>query len=127
VSDPESRAFRRSLTLVLAILGLLTAGAVLLFGHLLFKSLSRDVVNDAILHTKLDAERLARGIAERTSGDPYVLKLKQTEIEPARHVGSFPNGRSSTEVEVLDSAKKEVLYAYRGTLTVPDRKAQPGR
>ena len=42
-------------------LGLLTAGAVFLFGHLLFKSLSKDVVNDAILNTKLDAERLARG------------------------------------------------------------------
>ena len=125
MSDPESRAFRRSLTLVLAVLGLLTAGAVVLFGHLLFKSLSKDVVNDAILHTKLDAERLARGIAERTSGDPYVLKLKQTEID--RLVTSGLSERQIlTEVEVLDSAKKEVLYAYRGTHTVPDRKAQPG-
>ncbi len=125
MSDPESRAFRRTLTLVLAVLGLLTAGAVVLFGHLLFKSLSKDVVNDAILHTKLDAERLARGIAERTSGDPYVLKLKQTEID--RLVTSGLSERQIlTEVEVLDSAKKEVLYAYRGTLTVPDRKAQPG-
>ena len=125
MSDPESRAFRRSLTLVLAVLGLLTAGAVGLFGHLLFKSLSKDVVNDAILHTKLDAERLARGIAERSSGDPYVLKLKQTEID--RLVTSGLSERQIlTEVEVLDSARKEVLYAYRGTLTVPDRKAQPG-
>lgn len=125
MSDPESRAFRRSLTLVLAVLGLLTAGAVGLFGHLLFKSLSKDVVDDAILHTKLDAERLARGIAERTSGDPYVLKLKQTEID--RLVSSGLSERQIlTEVEVLDSARKEVLYAYRGTLTVPDRKAQPG-
>jgi signal transduction histidine kinase len=125
VADPESRAFRRSLTLVLAVLGLLTAGAVVLFGHLLFKSLSRDVVNDAILHTKLDAERLARGIAERSSGDPYVLKLKQTEID--RLVTSGLSERQIlTEVEVLDKTKKEVLYAYRGTLTVPDRKAQPG-
>ena len=124
-SDSESRAFRRSLTLVLAVLGLLTAGSVGLFGHLLFKSLSRDVVNDAILHTKLDAERLARGIAERSSGDPYVLKLKQTEID--RLVTSGVSERQIlTEVEVLDSARKEVLYAYRGTLTVPDRKAQPG-
>ena len=125
MSDPESRTFRRSLTLVLAVLGLLTAGAVGLFGHLLFKSLSKDVVNDAILHTKLDAERLARGIAERSSGDPYVLKLKQTEID--RLVTSGLSERQIlTEVEVLDSARKEVLYAYRGTLTVPDRKAQPG-
>ncbi|MCM3878118.1 MAG: hypothetical protein NEA02_17105, partial [Thermoanaerobaculia bacterium] len=125
MSDPESRAFRRSLTLVLAVLGLLTAGAVVLFGHLLFKSLSKDVVDDAILHTKLDAERLARGIAERTSGDPYVLKLKQTEID--RLVTSGLSERQIlTEVEVLDSARKEVLYAYRGTLTVPARRAQPG-
>ncbi len=123
--DPEGRAFRRSLTLVLGVLGLLTAGAVVLFGHLLFKSLSKDVVNDAILHTKLDAERLARGIAERSSGDPYVLKLKQTEID--RLVTSSLSERQIlTEVEVLDSSKKEVLYAYRGTLTVPDRRAQPG-
>ena len=81
MSDRETAAFRRSITVVLAVLGLLTAGAVFLFGHLLFKALSRDVVNDAILSTKLDAERLARGIAERSSGDPYVLKLKQTEID----------------------------------------------
>ena len=66
MADPDAAAFRRSLTLVLAVLGLLTAGSVVLFGHLLFKSLSKDVVNDAILHTKLDAERLARGIAERS-------------------------------------------------------------
>ena len=125
MSDLDTRAFRRSLTLVLAVLGLLTAGAVVLFGHLLFKSLSRDVVNDAVLHTKLDAERLARGIAERSSGDPYVLKLKQTEIDRLVSMG-LSERQIVTEVEVLDSAKKEVLYAYRGTLTVPDRRAQAG-
>ena len=45
MADPDAR-FRRLLTLVLAALGLLTAGSVLLFGHLLFKALSKDVVND---------------------------------------------------------------------------------
>lgn len=125
MSDLEAPAFRRSLTLVLAVLGFLTAGAVVLFGHLLFKSLSRDVVNDAILYTKLDAERLARGIAERSSGDPFVLKLKQTEIDRLVTTG-LSERQILTEVEVLDSAKKEVLYSYRGTLTVPDRKAQAG-
>jgi signal transduction histidine kinase len=123
VSDPEGRAFRRSLTLVLGVLGILTAGAVVLFGHLLFKSLSKDVVNDAVLHTKLDAERLARGIAERSSGDPFVLKLKQTEIDRLVSTG-ISERQILTELEVLDSTKKEVLYAYRGTLTVPDRRAQ---
>ena len=113
------------MTLVLAVLGLLTAGSVFLFGHLLFKSLSRDVVNDAILHTKLDAERLARGIAERSSGDPFILKLKQTEIDRLVTTG-LSERQILTEVEVLDSAKKEVLYAYHGTLTVPDRKGQAG-
>ena len=125
MSDPEGRAFRRSLTLVLGVLGILTAGAVVLFGHLLFKSLSRDVVNDAVLHTKLDAERLARGIAERSSGDPFVLKLKQTEIDRLVSTG-LSERQIVTELEVLDNTKKEVLYAYRGTLTVPDRKAQAG-
>lgn len=124
MSDPEAASFRRSITLVLVVLGLLTAGSVFLFGHLLFKSLSRDVVNDAILHTKLDAERLARGIAERSAGDPYVLKLKQTEIDRLIRTG-VSERQILTEVEVLDSAKKEVLYSYHGTLTVPDR-PRPG-
>ena len=124
MADPDAAAFRRSITLVLAILGLLTAGAVFLFGHLLFKALSRDVVNDAILHTRLDAERLARGIAERSSGDPYVLKLKQTEIDRLIRTG-VAERQILTEVEVLDTAKKEVLYSYSGTLTVPDR-PRPG-
>jgi signal transduction histidine kinase len=124
VADPEAVAFRRQITLVLAVLGLLTAGSVLLFGHLLFKALSKDVVNDAILHTKLDAERLARSIAERSSGDPYVLKLKQTEIDRLIRTG-VSERQILTDVEVLDSAKKEVLYSYSGTLTVPDR-PRPG-
>jgi signal transduction histidine kinase len=124
VSDPEAASFRRSITLVLTVLGLLTAGSVFLFGHLLFKTLSRDVVADAILHTKLDAERLARGIAERSAGDPYVLRLKQTEIDRLVRAG-VSERQILTEVEVLDSTKKEVLYSYSGTLTVPDR-PRPG-
>ncbi len=124
MADPDAVAFRRSITLVLTILGVLTAGSVLLFGHLLFKALSRDVVNDAILHTKLDAERLARSIAERSAGDPYVLRLKQTEIDRLIRTG-VSERQILTEVEVLDSAKKEVLYSYNGTLTVPDR-PRPG-
>jgi signal transduction histidine kinase len=125
VADPDARSFRRSLTLILAVLGLLTAGAVALFGHLLFVTLSKDVVNDAILHTRLDAERLARGIAERSSGDPYILKLKETEIDRLVATG-LSERQILTEVEVLDSAKRELLYKYQGTLTLPDRKSQPG-
>jgi signal transduction histidine kinase len=119
VSDSDAR-FRRRLTLVLAALGLLTAGSVFLFGHLLFKALSKDVVDDAILHTRLDAERLARGIAERSAGDPYLLKLKVTEIDRLVRAG-VSERQILAEVEVLDSAKKEVLYSYNGTLTVPER------
>jgi signal transduction histidine kinase len=119
VADSDAR-FRRLITLVLAALGLLTAGSVLLFGHLLFKALSKDVVNDAILHTRLDAERLARGIAERSAGDPYLLKLKVTEIDRLVRAG-VSERQILAEVEVLDNAKKEVLYSYNGTLTVPER------
>ena len=120
MADSDAARFRRVITLVLVAVGLLTAGSVFLFGHLLFKALSKDVVNDAILNTKLDAERLARGIAERSAGDPYVLKLKRTEIDRLVRSG-VAERQILTEVEVLDSAKKEVLYSYRGTLTVPDR------
>ncbi len=120
MADPDAVRFRRVITLVLVAVGVLTAGAVFLFGHLLFKSLSKDVVNDAILNTKLDAERLARGIAERSAGDPYVLKLKRTEIDRLIRSG-VAERQILTEVEVLDAAKKEILYSYKGTLTVPDR------
>ena len=63
MSDPETRRFRRTLTVILSLLGLLTAGSVLLFGHLLFKALSKDVVDDALLYARTDAERIARGLA----------------------------------------------------------------
>ena len=107
--------------LVLAALGLLTAGSVLLFGHLLFKALE-DVVNDAILHTRLtrSARPRHRGAVGR---DPYLLKLKVTEIDRLVRAGS--RALDPAEVEVLDNAKKEVLCSYKGTLTVPER-ARPG-
>ena len=51
-SNPIQRGHsRRNLTAVLSLVGLLTAGSVFLFGHLLFKTLSKDVVDEAILST----------------------------------------------------------------------------
>jgi signal transduction histidine kinase len=119
VSDRDARGVGRSLTIVLSILGLLTAGSVFLFGHLLFKSLSKNVVDDALLHSKLDAERIARSAAEQSAGDPYILKLKQTEIDTLVRAG-LNEKQIVTEVEILDAARKEVLYRYGGTMTVPE-------
>jgi two-component system, NtrC family, sensor histidine kinase HydH len=125
VADADARAFRRTLSITLGILGLLTAGAVLLFGHLLFKALSKDVVNDALLHTKLDAERIARGVHERTAGDPYVLELKRTEIDRFVQAG-LSERQILTEVEIRDSATHQVLYSYGGRLIVPESLKGPG-
>src|SRR5512143_3162000 len=111
--DREARRFRSRLTAVLAVLGLLTAGSVLLFGHLLFKSLSRDVVNDALLLSRLDAERIARGVVEKSAGDPYILNLKQTEIDHYLRQGL-------AERQILDVRKHEVIYSYGSTLKVPE-------
>jgi signal transduction histidine kinase len=119
VPDRDARAFGRTLTIVLSILGLLTAGSVFLFGHLLFKSLSKNVVDDALLHSKLDAERIARGAAEQSAGDPYILKLKQTEIDTLVR-GGLNEKQIVTEVEILDASRQEVLYRYGGTLTIPE-------
>jgi len=102
----DARSFRRTLTVILSLLGLLTAGSVLLFGHLLFKSLSQDVVQDALLHSRLDAERIARGVAERSSGDLYTLKYRQKEIDT--FVGSTLSERQIlNEVRVEDNNGKE--------------------
>jgi signal transduction histidine kinase len=121
VKDREGRAFRGRLTAVLVLLGLLTAGSVVLFGHLLFKSLSRDVVNDALLLSRLDAERIARGVAEKSAGDPYILKLKQTEIDRFLRQG-LAERRILTEVQIVDVRKHEVIYSYDSTLKVPEPK-----
>ena len=117
--DREARKFRNRLTAVLAVLGVLTAGSVALFGHLLFKSLSRDVVNDALLLSRLDAERIARGVAEKSAGDPYIVKLKQTEIDRFVRQG-LAERQILTEVQIVDVRKQEVIYSYGSTLKVPE-------
>jgi signal transduction histidine kinase len=124
VPDRKDRSFRGRLTAILVVLGLLTAGSVALFGHLLFKSLSRDVVNDALLLSRLDAERIARGVAEKSAGDPYIVKLKQTEIDRFVRQG-LAERQILTEVQIVDVRKGEVLYSYGSTLRVPEATA-PG-
>ncbi len=81
MSDPEARRFRRNLTAVLSLVGLLTAGSVFLFGHLLFKALSKDVVDEALLYSRQDAQRIARGLAERAGGDLYTLKVLRKDLD----------------------------------------------
>ena len=119
MKDREGRAFRGRLTAVLILLGLLSVGSVALFGHLLFKSLSRDVVNDALLLSRLDAERIARGVVEKSAGDPYILKLKQTEIDHYLRQG-LAERQILTEVQIVDVRKHEVIYSYDSTLKVPE-------
>lgn len=109
---------------MLVVLCLLTAGSVLLFGHLLFRTLSRSVYENALLDSRRDAEQLAKGLNERTSGNLYTLRFKQTEIE--NFVGSLVEGRQIlTEVAVLDKDKK-VVYTYKGAVTQNERPEVPG-
>ena len=117
MSDPETRRFRRNLTITLSLLGLLTAGSVFLFGHLLFKALSKDVVDEALLYSRWDAERIAKGLVERAGGDLYTLKRRQKETD--LFVGSTLKERQVlSEVRVYDS-KGKLVYAYTGVLQKP--------
>ena len=119
VPDLEARRFRRNLTAVLSLVGLLTAGSVFLFGHLLFKTLSKDVVDEALVYSRQDAQRIARGLAERAAGDVYTLKVNQKDLDV--FVGSALSERQVlSEVRVYDS-KNELVYAYTGLLTRPER------
>ena len=119
MSDPEARRFRRNLTAVLSLVGLLTAGSVFLFGHLLFKTLSKDVVDEALLYSRQDAQRIARGLAERAAGDVYTLKVLQEDLDV--YVGSaLSERRILSEVRVFDS-KGQLVYAYSGVLSRPER------
>jgi len=119
VSDLEARRFRRNLTAVLVLVGLLTAGSVFLFGHLLFKTLSKDVIDEALLYSRQDAQRIARGLAERAAGDVYTLKVNQKDLDV--FVGSALSERQVlSEVRVYDS-KGQLVYAYTGLLSRPER------
>jgi signal transduction histidine kinase len=119
VPDLEARRFRRNLTAVLTLVGLLTAGSVFLFGHLLFKTLSKDVVDEALLYSRQDAQRIARGLAERAAGDVYTLKVQQKDLDV--FVGSALSERQVlSEVRVYDS-KNQLVYAYTGLLSRPER------
>jgi signal transduction histidine kinase len=119
MSDLEARRFRRNLTAVLSLVGLLTAGSVFLFGHLLFKTLSKDVIDEALLYSRQDAQRIARGLAERAAGDVYTLKVQQKDVDV--FVGSALSDRQVlSEVRVYDS-KGQLVYAYTGLLSRPER------
>ena len=119
MSDSETRRFRRNLTVVLSLVGLLTAGSVVLFGHLLFKTLSKDVVDEALLYSRQDAQRIARGLAERAAGDVYTLKVNQKDLDV--FVGSALSERQVlSEVRVYD-ATGQLVYAYTGLLSRPER------
>lgn len=114
MSDAGSRTFRRSLTAVLLLLGAVTAGAVFLFGHLLFRSLSKDVYNEALLHSRIDAERIARGVTEKAQGDAFTLKAAQREIDTL--VGTAVRERRVlSNVSVVDRAGN-VVYRYKSEL-----------
>jgi signal transduction histidine kinase len=114
MADLTSRAFGRTLTATLALFGFLTVGALVLFGFLLFRTLSKEMVDGALVDSKLDAERIARGVAERSSGDLYSLTTRQTEID--RFVGNTLSERKVlNEVRVLDRSGK-VVYQFKSSL-----------
>lgn len=114
-------SFRRTLTLTLGVFGFLTVGAVFLFGHLLFRTLSKDVMEDALVDTRLDAERIARGVAERSGGDLYTLSTRQTEIDT--FIGSSLTERKVlSELRVLDKSGK-VVYLFKSSLQRPEAAA----
>jgi signal transduction histidine kinase len=117
VHDPLGRAFSRTLTITLVLFALFTAGAVLVFGHLLFKTLSKDVMDEAILASRLDAERIARGLAEHSGGNLYTLKTRQTEIDTLI-ANTVTERKVLNEIRVLDSTGR-VVYEFRSSLKRP--------
>lgn len=118
VSEHGGRAFNRTLTAALVLFGFLTVGAVTVFGMLLLRTLSRDVMEQALVDSRLDAERIARGLGERSRGDLYTLTTRQTEIDD--FVGSaLSNRKVLNEVKVLDRSGR-VVYHFRSQLTRPE-------
>ncbi len=121
MADLTSRAFGRTLTAALILFGFLTVGALFLFGHLLFRTLSKEMMDGALVDSKLDAERIARGFAERSSGDLYSLTTRQTEID--RFVGNTLSERKVlSEVRVLDKEGR-VVYQFKSSLQAPQKDA----
>ncbi|MCC6133173.1 MAG: hypothetical protein IT186_24850 [Acidobacteria bacterium] len=117
MNDPHGRAFSRTLTITLVLFALFAAGAVLVFGHLLFKTLSKDVMDEAILASRRDAERIARGVEEQSGGDLYTLKTRQTEIDTFI-ANTVSERKVLNEVRVQDRSGK-LVYEFRSSFKKP--------
>ena len=123
MGDLTSRAFGRTLTAALILFGFLTVGALFLFGHLLFRTLSKEMMEGALVDSKLDAERIARGVAERSAGDLYSLTTRQTEID--QFVGNTLSERKVlNEVRVLDKNGR-VVYQFKSSLQAAPTETLP--
>ena len=121
MADLTPRAWGRTLTAILVLFGFLTVGALFLFGHLLFRTLSKEMMEGALVDSKLDAERIARGVAERAGGDLYSLTTRQTEID--LFVGNTLSERKVlNEVRVLDKSGK-LVYLFKSSLQAAPREA----
>src|SRR5450756_266896 len=123
MADLTSRVFGRTLTAALILFGFLTVGALFLFGHLLFRTLSKEMMEGALVDSKLDAERIARGVAERSAGDLYSLTTRQTEID--QFVGNTLSERKVlNEVRVLDKNGR-VVYQFKSSLQAAPTETLP--
>lgn len=102
MARPGSTLSRR-LPLVLAVLGLFVLLDLVLFGWLLFRSLSEREINEMIRETREEGENLVRSIEERAvreSGDLYTVIALEPKFES--YLDSLIERGIVSSVKVLD-------------------------
>ncbi len=119
--------FSRQLLLASIVFGIFIVFDILLFGWLIFRSLSQREIDRVLLATKAEAKDLAARIATGAGdspglpGDLYLVMAKQQEIQ--RYIdGELAQREEIQEVTIFDRDGKVV---YRSSATRRPRAGQP--
>jgi signal transduction histidine kinase len=115
----ELRISKRAV-LAFAVLGLFILLDLVLFGWLIFRSLSQREIERVLLDTREQAQGLAEQIADRASeGDPDLYAAVASEQETLSYIGSILQQRDI--VQTLEIRDKDDLLVYKSVrqTTVP--------
>jgi len=103
----ERGSLRRRYAVATIIFGLMVLGIILLFGHLISQSLSRQYIHDVLVAGREDAERIAEHLEPQGEGQLQVASTRREEL--VRTLAGLAQRRILESVEVTD-ASGEVVF-----------------
>ena len=122
-SSPSSSplSFRRRYAAATVVFALLVLAIIFVFGHLIGRSLSQRYVEDMLLSSRQDAERIADQLHDSESLAVDLEAVSRTREELYRTLDGVAQRRMVEFVEVFDSDGQVVFTSeFRSTETIPD-------